>query len=76
MEQLHSQSKGAIMDGLNLTIIKNLRFPLPPVHLQQEFVGFFKQVDKSKVKMQQGLFKLETNYKALMQKFFSGELFS
>lgn len=46
--QLESQSKGAIMNGLNLTIIKGLKFRLPPLELQREFVGFYKQVDKSK----------------------------
>ncbi len=48
-QQLESQSKGAIMNGLNLTIIKGLKFRLPPLELQNEFVDFYKQVDKSKL---------------------------
>ena len=48
-KQLESQSKGAIMNGLNLTIIKGLKFRLPPLELQKEFVKFYKQIDKSKV---------------------------
>lgn len=47
--QLESQCKGAIMDGLNLTIIKGLKFKLPPIKLQRKFVEFYNQVDKSKV---------------------------
>ena len=47
-QQLEYQSKGAIMDGLNLTIIKGLTFRLPPLDLQKQFVAFYKQVDKSK----------------------------
>lgn len=47
--QLQKQCKGAIMDGLNLTIIKGLSFHIPPINLQDRFVGFYEQVDKSKV---------------------------
>ena len=36
------------MDGLNLTIIKGLKFKLPPIKLQRKFVEFYNQVDKSK----------------------------
>lgn len=46
--QLQNQCKGAIMDGLNLTIIKALRFALPPIDLQQQFATFIEQTDKSK----------------------------
>lgn len=47
--QLQNQCKGAIMDGLNLTIIKGLRFQLPPIDQQKQFSGFVEQTDKSKL---------------------------
>ena len=47
-QQLECQSKGAIMDGLNLTVIKGVIFRLPPLNLQKKFVAFYNQVDKSK----------------------------
>lgn len=46
--QLQKQCKGTIMDGLNLTIIKGLSFHIPPINLQNQFVEFYEQTDKSK----------------------------
>jgi restriction endonuclease S subunit len=58
------------MDGLNLTIIKGLKFGLPPLELQKEFVQFFKQVDKSKVAVQKALEETQTLFNSLMQEYF------
>lgn len=68
--QLQKQSKGAIMDGLNLTIIKRLSFSLPPIDLQEQFVNFYNQIDKSKVAVQQALDKTQQLFDSLMQEYF------
>ena len=68
--QLQKQCKGAIMDGLNLTIIKGLSFHIPPISLQKQFVEFYEQTDKSKLAVQQSIDQLETLKKSLMQKYF------
>lgn len=68
--QLQKQCKGAIMDGLNLTIIKGLSFHIPPISLQKQFVEFYEQTDKSKSTIQKSLEKLEILKKALLQKYF------
>lgn len=68
--QLQRQSKGAIMNGLNLTIIKSLSFALPPIDLQEQFVEVYNKIDKSKLTIQKSLKKLETLKKALMQNYF------
>lgn len=69
-KQLQRQAKGAIMDGLNLTIIKNLKFRLPELKKQAQFAAFVEEVDKQKQNIQQSLDKLELLKKALMQEYF------
>lgn len=69
-EQLTGQAKGAIMDGLNLTIIKRLEFNLPPLLLQSAFVIFYKKVSSERCRIVNSLDKLETLKKALMQQYF------
>ena len=68
--QLQKQCKGAIMAGLNLTIIKGLSFRIPPITLQNQFLEFYEQTNKSKLAVQQGLQELETLKKSLMQQYF------
>lgn len=68
--QLQKECKGAIMNGLNLTIIKGLSFKCPPLALQEEFVSFYKQIDKVKLSVQNSLEQMEILKKALMQRYF------
>ena len=68
--QLQKEYKGAIMNGLNLTIIKGLSFKCPPLALQEEFVSFYKQIDKVKLSVQNSLEQMEILKKALMQRYF------
>ena len=47
--QIELVSSGAIMAGINVTKLKDIFVYVPPKTLQDEFVSFVKQVDKSKV---------------------------
>ena len=68
--QLIGNAKGAVMEGLNLGIIKNLKFRLPPLQRQKEFVAIFEQSDKSKVAVQAALDKAQLLFDSLMQQYF------
>ena len=46
---LAENTHGGTMDILNLGIVRKMAIPLPPIELQNAFVVFTKQVDKSKV---------------------------
>ena len=69
-QQLRGQTKGAIMDGLNLTIIKGLKFRLPPLELQKQFSDFVQQIDKSKATVQKALDETQLLFDSLMQQYF------
>lgn len=58
------------MDGLNLTIIKGLSFHIPPINLQDRFVGFYEQANKSKAAVQKALDETQLLFDSLMQKYF------
>ena len=71
--QLNMQAKGAIMDGLNLTIIKGLSLPLPPINMQEQFMEFYRQTDKLKNIVQKSLDETQLLFDAFMQKYFGKE---
>ena len=52
------------------TKLKQLQVVVPPVELQEQFVAFVKQTDKSKLEIQKSLDKLEILKKSLMQQYF------
>lgn len=68
--QFQSKNQSAVKAGLNFNAINSLRFMLPPIELQDRFVAFIEQVDKSKFEIQQNLEKLEILKKSLMQQYF------
>ncbi len=67
---IESKAVGVTMLNLNVPIVSDLDIPLLPIELQEQYISFLKQVDKSKSTIQQSLEKLETLKKALMQKYF------
>ena len=50
--------------------LKSLIVTVPSVSIQEEFVSFVSQTDKSKLAVQQSIDQLETLKKSLMQKYF------
>lgn len=44
--QIKLKNRGAIMDGLNLTLIRSLKLPIPPFELQHQFVEIMNHILK------------------------------
>ena len=68
--QFQAKNQSAVKAGLNFNSINTLRLMVPPKEQQGLFINFVEQTDKSKMTIQQGLDKLETLKKALMQRYF------
>lgn len=68
--QFQSKNQSAVKAGLNFNAINSLQFMLPPIELQDRFIEFIEQVDKSKFEIQQSLEKLGILKKSLMQQYF------
>lgn len=74
IHQFDSKTRGAIMSGLNLGIIKETKLRRPPVDLQNQFAIITDKVESLKTLYQNCLNELENLYGALSQKAFKGEL--
>ena len=69
-KQINEGIGGAAQQHFNVGKYNKLQLMLPPKALQDEFVGFVKQVDKSKVEVQKALDKTQMLFDSLMQQYF------
>ena len=69
-KKLTGISRGIRQANISNADIYNLRIPIPPINLQEEFASFVQRIDKTKTTVKQSLEKLETLKKSLMQEYF------
>ena len=67
---IEEQAPESAQKNINMKILSNLKVMVPDKNIQHEYVDFLKQVDKSKLAIQQSLDELETLKKSLMQQYF------
>ncbi len=65
-----SQRRGVRQKNLNLGMIREFELPVAIVSDQEQFMRFVKQVDKSKVAVQESLDKTQVLFDSLMQEYF------
>ena len=68
--QIDGKVKGMAQKTLNLSEIRKIKVPLPPMSKQKQFAAFVNQSDKSKLAVQKSIDQLEILKKSLMQKYF------
>ncbi len=67
---LKAITKGIALQGLNMSEFKEMPVIIPDMVLQEEYVEFVEQVDKSKVAVQKALEETQTLFDSLMQEYF------
>lgn len=73
-KHLQQTAKGAIMDGLNMGLIKSMPIPLPSMNLQQEFLLRMNSIKKQKNLCCDSVNNLDTLFSSLQHHAFRGEL--
>jgi type I restriction enzyme S subunit len=71
---LAQKAKGAIMEGLNMGIIKELPIPLAPMELQHAFAQRVASIARARAAHQQSEAQLEDLFASLQHRAFRGEL--
>ncbi len=71
---LEQKAKGAIMEGLNMGIIKEMPIPLAPIELQVKFGERLKQLSDVRAELRRSEEELETLFASLQYRAFRGEL--
>ncbi len=67
---IEDKAVGVTMMNLNVPIVSSLTIPLLPIDMQERFIAFMQQTDKSKLTIQQSLDELQLLKKSLMQQYF------
>jgi len=71
---LRRQTKGSIMDGLNMGIIKTMPVPVPPLHDQKEFGARIEQVNNQRAAVRRALAADDELFTSLQFRAFRGDL--
>lgn len=69
-EYIVRHASATTQSALSMEKIRNIKFPVPPTYLQNEFANFVQQVDKSKAAIQKSIDETQLLYDSLMQKYF------
>lgn len=74
IRQIQKANKGAVMDGLNLSIIRQLEINVPPIPTQEEFVRVLCTLTRMKDQAESNIGSGENLLASLSQRAFRGEL--
>lgn len=70
VDYLNLLGRGATFKEISKKIVENIKIPVPPLNLQEQFAAFVSQVDKSKSAIQKSLKETQLLFDSLMQEYF------
>lgn len=70
-KQIEERVKGIAQKTLNLSEIRKIKIPVPPISLQNQFAAFVQQINKSKFVVKQQIKDLQELMDSKMQEYFS-----
>jgi type I restriction enzyme S subunit len=73
-QYLRQTAKGAVMDGLNMGIIRRLPLKLPPLTLQEEYVRRISIIESIKIAHSKSTSAFDSFFESLQHRAFRGEL--
>ena len=68
---LEENAKGITMKNLNIPIVNEVKIPLPPLALQNQFAEVVKAIEMQEVKQKQSAEKIDLLFQALLSRYFS-----
>lgn len=74
LQQLSSSGRGAIMNGLNLGLIKQLTLPVPPIDIQRSFAANVRDIRRLEERLSSAARESEDLFDSLADRAFRGEL--
>ena len=67
-------TKGAIMDGLNMGLIKKVPIPSAPIDLQRRFARLAEKVTAMRVQLERAEYEADNLFNSLLQRAFRGDV--
>lgn len=74
-DKLLKKQRGVRQKNFNLSMIKEISIPIPPIEIQKKFADYVIKIEEEKKKLRASLDELEILFDGLMQNAFSGNLF-
>jgi type I restriction enzyme S subunit len=74
LNQIEELSHGGTMDIINVGIVKQLKFPVPPLALQQQFARVVESVERIRERQEESKREIYSLFDGLIQRAFGGEL--